>query len=70
MAANHPLRNWREKNRRTLEEFGQLIGKDKSTVCSYELGRRRPRYETLARIIVATEGEITAKDFMGREAAE
>lgn len=60
------LRDWLDKQRMTREGFAALIGTDHSTVTRYVHGRM-PKREILNRIVSATDGEVTANDFLADE---
>lgn len=64
MSAKHPLRTWRQRNGLTAEQVGEQIGVTGNAVISYELGRRRPRWPILAKIVDVTGGELNANHFM------
>lgn len=64
--ANHPLRRWREKRGLTQHELAARIGVDKTTICGYETGKRRPRDPNILKLIKKhTGGAITAEHFYG-----
>lgn len=50
-------------------QFAARIGVSASTITRIVRGERRPNLETLQKIVRATEGAVTADDFMlpGRE---
>lgn len=64
MEPNHPLRRWRQEHSKTAEDLGLMIGVTKATVIRYERRTRMPRLPTIMRIMIATDGKVTAKDFM------
>lgn len=45
--------------------FAARVGVDKSTVSRWLDGSLRPGWESLKRIAVATDGQVTANDFIG-----
>ena len=57
------LSEYLETNSLTLEAFGELIGRDKSTVSLLRRGKTKPDRETVDRIHRATDGQVTANDF-------
>lgn len=55
----------------TRTKFASEIGVTRIALHRYERGERFPRPEILERITAATEGKVTANDFMAaREAAQ
>lgn len=64
MNANHPIRMWREANKIRQGDFARLIGVDRTTLASYETGRRKPKWDVLERIRAATHGAVTPNDFL------
>jgi transcriptional regulator with XRE-family HTH domain len=52
-----------EKNL-TLEAFGKLIGRDASTVSRIARGVVHPEPATVRAIMTATDGAVTANDFV------
>ena len=49
---------------KTRAQFAAEIGVDPITVGRYVTGTRRPRWDTMARIAKATQGQVTADDFL------
>jgi transcriptional regulator with XRE-family HTH domain len=45
-------------------QFATVIGRDRSTVYRLRTGRTRPDWQTIAAIVEATKGAVTADDFM------
>lgn len=70
MEADHPLKKWRVAHNLSPAEVGQKIGCTRLSVNRYESGRRRPKQPFLDRIVVMTDGEVTASDWLGKEAAD
>ncbi|MFK8250207.1 helix-turn-helix domain-containing protein [Ancylobacter terrae] len=68
--ANHSLRRWRLERGLTCDQAGALIGVHGTAFGKYELGRRFPRPSILAAIIRATDGAVTANDFLAAEHAD
>ena len=50
-----------------IAEFAQEISVHEKTVSRYLSGKRIPSSEVLKRIVVATEGEVTANDFFSTD---
>lgn len=48
----------------TNAAFGRQIGRDASSVSRLRRGETRPDWETAAKIAQATNGAVTANDFM------
>jgi len=48
----------------TEAEFGALIDRSQSAVNKLKNSKRRPDWQTLDRIYVATNGEVTPNDFL------
>lgn len=57
------LREWLDRNKVTVEVFADRIGTHHSSVSRYA-GGRMPRKEVLKRIKEATDGQVTADDFL------
>jgi transcriptional regulator with XRE-family HTH domain len=45
-------------------EFARQLGVGRSSIGRYAAGKRKPRWEVLARIAKVTRGKVTALDFM------
>lgn len=46
------------------DQMAELIGIDRATVSRIRRGRMKPGWGTLAKIKAATEGAVTANDFL------
>lgn len=46
------------------EQFAALIGTSQAAVSRYMTGARHPRPDVMRRIIAATDGMVTANDFL------
>ena len=60
----HPLERYLTKGGITVEEFAARIGVTANSVYRYKAGKRVPRREVLQKIATATDGKITANDFL------
>ena len=69
MEADHPLKKWRVKRGLGPAEVGREIGCTRLSVDRYEAGRM-PKQPYLDRIVVMADGEVTANDWLGKEAAD
>jgi transcriptional regulator with XRE-family HTH domain len=47
----------------TYAEFGALIGRSRSEICRFALGKRSPTVEIALRIQKATDGLVKPEDF-------
>ena len=56
----HPIANYRQRHGLTLDQFGAMVGVNRSVVLKWERGAL-PRGEALARIETATEMGVTAE---------
>jgi transcriptional regulator with XRE-family HTH domain len=65
----HPLKSWRLGSELTPSEVGERIGCARQTVFRYEAGRM-PDQPFLDRIVIMTDGAVTANDWLGKEAAD
>lgn len=65
----HPLRKWRLERSLRPAEVAQRIHCARQTVFRYEAGRV-PDQPFLDRIVVMTDGAVTANDWLGKEAAD
>ncbi|GAA5157173.1 helix-turn-helix domain-containing protein [Ornithinimicrobium tianjinense] len=57
---NRPLRDWRERNRLTLDEVADLTGLSKGYVCRLEHGQRTPA--PLTRVRIARRLGVAVRD--------
>lgn len=55
---------WLTKKKTTPEAFAALIEVDPVSVRRYIAGTRRPKPVIMTRIIEATQGDVTANDFL------
>ena len=69
MEAEHPLKKWRVERNLSSAEVGRLIGCTRLSIDRYE-GGRMPKQPYLDRIVVMTDGAVTASDWLGKEAAD
>ncbi len=58
------LADWLLANNVSHQAFGDRIGKSQAAVSRYAAGLRRPDDETLIKIYVATDGDVTPNDFV------
>lgn len=63
-AMEHALRTYRAKNNVTLAALGRDIGVTKGYLSRVENGRQMPSLRFIKRVFEATNGEVTANDFM------
>lgn len=64
------LREYRKRNRISLEKLGEIVGVKKATLSRIENGTRSPSLGLVRRLCEATGGELTPNDFvLGDEAA-
>lgn len=66
---DHPFRKWRIKQGLTVAEVAAKLMSTRQAVFRYEAGRP-PRQPFLDRIVVITDGAVTASDWLGKEAAD
>lgn len=64
----HPLAVWREKNGVSRIELARKLGIARSAIAKYEAGRM-PVAPVLNHLVILTDGEISANDWLGRAAA-
>jgi len=57
------LREYLEKTNKTLRVFSSECGIDQSQICRYTTGDRLPSLENARKIEIATNGEVTLKDW-------
>jgi len=62
--SNMKLQAYLAEHRLDDLQFATAIGRDRSTVYRLRTGRTRPDWQTIAAIVEATKGEVTADDFM------
>lgn len=67
MSNLHPLKKWRDANNVLPGEMGEKIGCARPSVYRYEAGRM-PEQPFLDRIVILTDGEVTANDWLGAKA--
>lgn len=53
-----------------VADFAERIGRSRKQVHEYMAGTATPRGEAMVKIIDATEGEVTANDFLPSGSAE
>lgn len=70
MDAVHPLRAYRKTAGKSLEDVARAVGTARSTISRIETGDIMPSLGLIARLKQATNGALTAEDFMPMEAAE
>jgi transcriptional regulator with XRE-family HTH domain len=61
--AIHPLRRWLFERQETATAFSERAGIATSYLSEVLNGIKRPSLDTIDKITVATNGEITANDF-------
>jgi transcriptional regulator with XRE-family HTH domain len=64
MDRDHPLKLWREKRGLTLDELAERVGSSKATLSRIESGKQTPSLGLIGRLKEATNGEVTADDFL------
>lgn len=62
------LRSYRKQHAISLNEMGQRIGVTGVTVHRWEVGKVRPGLSAIEAIQRATDGAVTASDFMRADA--
>lgn len=62
--ANHPLRQYRERNDVTLEALALQADISAPSLSRIETWQQTPSLATIARLIMASGGELCANDFM------
>jgi transcriptional regulator with XRE-family HTH domain len=63
MSKNHPLRQWRIKNKIILSELAKMAGTTASSISRVERGIQDPSLALMVRIVQATNKEITLHHF-------
>ena len=63
------LKTYRDREKLTLEAFGSLIGRSKSTVQRYEEGIVTPSLKMARRIELLTAGAVGPADFYDTDAS-
>lgn len=66
----HPLRRYRLDNGLSLDELALKSRTSKATLSRIETGLQTPSLSLIRRISTATDGALTANDFMGAAPAE
>ncbi len=66
---NHPLEIWISKKGLSKNQFAKLANLTSMSVSRYCNYQRLPNLEALKKIHVATNGEITFRDFEKKESA-
>lgn len=69
METEHPLTAWRKSRGISLADIARQIDCTRPVVGRYEAGRT-PRQPFMDRIVILTEGAVTANDWLGKEAAD
>jgi len=60
----HPLRAYRERSGISLAKLADLVGTTRQSLFRIEGGSQNPTLEMMAKITAATNGEVTANDFV------
>lgn len=60
----HPLRKFRNKHGIGIDEMARRAGTSKASISRIENGSQWPSGGLLSRLIRATNGEVTADDFL------
>ena len=60
----HPLRAYRQKHDITLEQLAKSVGTSKGFLSKIENGRQAPSLSLIKRLVAATQGTVTANDFL------
>lgn len=60
----HPLLAYRERTNLKLDELAKAAGTSKSTLSRVERRKCCPSLGLIARLVAATNGEVTANDFL------
>ena len=61
----HPLREWRLRNGQSLDELSAIVGGiTKASLSRIETGEQNPSLDLIGRIVTATNGEVSANDFL------
>lgn len=68
-AQDHRLKEWREKRGLKIREAADGVGCSRQAWFRYENGRM-PVQPFLDRIIIIAGGDVTANDWLGKEAAD
>lgn len=69
MKTKHPLAAWRDLNGLTQRDFASLVGVDRWTINSIEVGRRKPSLDLTLRISKVTKNKVGAMDLLPELAA-
>ncbi|WP_352499393.1 helix-turn-helix transcriptional regulator [Mesorhizobium sp. M0058] len=69
LAPGARLKKWRVERNLQSAEVGRRIDTTRPSIARYEAGRM-PKQPYLDRIVVMTDGEVTANDWLGKEAAD
>lgn len=69
METEHPLTIWRKSRDLLTADVAKMIPCTRAAVGRYEAGRT-PRQPIMDRIVILTEGAVTANDWLGKEAAD
>jgi DNA-binding XRE family transcriptional regulator len=62
----HALTRYRRTHRLSLDAFAALVDASKATISRLEARIQDPSFDLVRRIIAATDGEVTADDFVPR----
>lgn len=61
---NHPMTNFRKKTAISKERLAKLAGTTRQTIHRIESGEQTPSLDLVARLIAASEGALSADDFL------
>lgn len=61
----HPLKAYRDREQVTAASLAARAGTSRQTIHRIESGQFAPSLDLLARIVTATDGSVSADDFLG-----
>jgi len=62
--SNHPLRQWRKKNKVTLYDLAVKVKSTASSISRIERGLQTPSLSLMVRICTATNNELSLLNFL------
>ena len=60
----HPLRAYRKRAKISVAKLAEIVGTSRQSLFRIEGGSQNPTLEMMAKITVATNGEVTANDLV------
>lgn len=60
----HPLRAYRQKHNKPLEEIAVRVGVTRQSLSRIERGKQKPSLDLIDKLVTVTGGKVKADDFL------